>query len=73
MFKEVDNVFDANLAIIVSENYDCGKIVEKLYYKIDKTEDVSDCVADVARQVFIPFDMTISVYKVRFGRVIGRE
>ena len=73
MFKEVDNVFDANLAIIVSENYDCGKIVEKFYYKTDKTEDVSSCVADAARQIFIPFDMTISVYKVRFGRVIGRE
>lgn len=73
MFKEVEDIYKANLAIIVAENYGYGHILEKLYYKIDKVEDISGCIADAAEQVFIPFDVEMSIHRVKSGRVLGRE
>lgn len=73
MFKEVETIYDANLAIVVAEDYGYGHIIEKLYYKIDKPEDISDCITDMAEKVFVPFDVEISIHRVKLGHILGCE
>lgn len=73
MFKEVEDKFEANIAILVVESFGYGHILEKLYYKVDRTEDISNCIADMTDKIFVPYDADICVRRVRFGRILGRE
>jgi hypothetical protein len=74
--EEVDNLLDADYAIVVSENWGAKKVLHKFYYSGQDGQVTSaDCVQWIASfypQFFSP-NNRIDIYNVFFGRIIGRE
>lgn len=70
--KSVDKM-DANIAIIVSDNFNNRRIFCKSYYKVNDEAEMIDVMANFMyyNPNLIKPNSRIDIYRVRYGKIIG--
>lgn len=73
--KEVFVPQEANRVAIISESFGRKKILEKIYFYLDKDEDMSNILKHIEKNYGYLIDVNIRIdfYFVRNGLTIGRE
>lgn len=73
--KEVFVPQEANRVAIISESFGRKKILEKVYFHLDKDEDMSNILCHIEKNYGYLIDVNIRIdfYYVRNGLTIGRE
>ncbi len=73
--KEVFVPQEANRVAVISESFGRKKILEKVYFYLDKNEDMSSILHHIEKNYGYLIDVNIRVdfYYVRNGLTIGRE
>lgn len=73
--KEVFVPQEANRVAIISESFGRKKILEKIYFYLDKNETMSSVLAHIKTYYGYLIDVNIRIdfYYVRNGLTIGRE
>ena len=73
--KEVFVPQEANRVAIISESFGRKKILEKVYFYLDKNEDTSNILEHIEKNYGYLIDVNIRIdfYYVRNGLTIGRE
>lgn len=73
--KEVFVPQEANRVAIISESFGRKKILEKVYFHLDKNEDMSSVLEHIEKNYGYLIDVNIRIdfYYVRNGLTIGRE
>ena len=73
--KEVFVPQEANRVAIISESFGRKKILEKVYFYLDKNEDMSNILEHIEKKYGYLIDVNIRIdfYYVRNGLTIGRE
>lgn len=66
---------EANRVAIISESFGRKKILEKIYFYLDKDEDMSNILKHIEKNYGYLIDVNIRIdfYFVRNGLTIGRE
>ena len=73
--KEVFVPQEANRVAIISESFGRKKILEKVYFRLDKNETMSSVLEHIEKNYGYLIDVNIRIdfYYVRNGLTIGRE
>ena len=73
--KEVFVPQEANRVAIISESFGRKKILEKVYFYLDKNETMSSVLEHIEKNYGYLIDVNIRIdfYYVRNGLTIGRE
>lgn len=73
--KEVFVPQEANRVAIISESFGRKKILEKVYFYLEKDEDMSNALCYIQKNYgyLIDINIRLDFYYVRNGLTVGRE
>ena len=73
--KEVFVPQEANRVAIISESFGRKKILEKVYFYLEKDEDMSNALCYIQKKYgyLIDINIRLDFYYVRNGLTVGRE
>lgn len=79
-YEEVMDPIDADIAIVISENWGYKRPILKVYFRKDSLNEdgmlsLKDCLSYVAENYgdYVAENNRIDIYRVSFGHIVGRE